>query len=499
MVYAGAGAARRLVYHRRAVAALEAAGAPAATIAGHARAADMHEEALRFGIAAGDEAMRLLAARDAAAQFGLARAAAEAVGRGHLVPELRMKRGRALVAMAAWAEARAEVDAALAGLAPEDAERRAEALTDAAEAAWWDLDVPAVLRQATAAQEIAEEAGRGDLETKAIAWRAAAEGALGNLPRCGELIALSRRRANELAVPAPTIVGHYHPLTLYWLGKPRDALPLAREAVALARERHDVPWLMTALPNLGLALAATGRYAEAAQTFAAARHVGREYGQDSLLARAIASSTGFRNDLFDADGAEPLAREARDLARAAGFPPPAVSAGIDLLVSLTRRGEIGQTERLVDEAAAAIAQTGGFHGWQWRMRLVSARAEIALVRGDAEEARACAEDTIAQARAHGRPKYEVYGLTARAAQRIAAGQPRSAVADLRAALLLARNVGDPALLLRPAAALLGVDGDDALAAEARAAAVSIAHALPDDAMRERFAAAPEVRFVLGAR
>lgn len=499
VVHAGAGSARRRVFHRRAVAALEAAGAPAAVLVGHARAGGLVEETLRFGCAAGDEAMRLLAARDAAAHFELAIGAAEKMGRRGLLPELRMRRGRAFVAMGAWASARAEFAAALADLGPDDAERRAEALTDAAEAAWWDLDIPAVLRQATAALAFAAGTGRGDLETRAVAWQAAAEGALGDLPRCGELIACARRRAADLGIPAPTIVGHYHPLTLYWLGRPHEALPLAQEAVALATERNDVPWLMTALPNLGLALAATGRYGEAVARFAEVRRVGREYGQDALLARAIAISTGFHNELLDAASAEPLAREARDLALTAGFLPPAVSAGIDLLVSLARREEIGETERLIDEVAAAIQDTGGFHAWQWRMRLVAVRAEIALARGDAAGALAWADETIDQSRARGRPKYEVYGLFARARQRIGIGCTREAIADLRAALAIARGVGDPALLLRPAAALLALDGNDDLAAEARAAACAIARALPDDAMRERFLASPEVRRIVGAR
>jgi tetratricopeptide (TPR) repeat protein len=256
---------------------------------------------------------------------------------------------------------------------------------------------------------------------------------------------------------------------------------------------------MTALPNLGLALAATGQYGEAMPTFAEARRLGREYGLDALLARAIAISTGFHNEVFDDEGAEPLSHEARDLARSAGFLPPAVSAGIDLLMSYARQGEIGRTERLVDEVAAAIEETGGFHGWQWRMRLAAARAEIALLRGEQEEALRWADETIAQSLARGRPKYEIFGLTARAEQRIGLGRTTEAIADLRTAVALARKVGDPALFVRPAAALLPVDGDDALAAEGRAVVNRIASALPDAEMRRRFERAEPVRVIRGTR
>jgi hypothetical protein len=58
---------------------------------------------------------------------------------------------------------------------------------------------------------------------------------------------------------------------------------------------------------------------------------------------------------------------------------------------------------------------------------------------------------------------------------------------------LARPVGDPALPLRAAVPLLAIDGDDALAAEARQAAGRIVAALPDETMRRRFDDAEPVR------
>ena len=60
-----------------------------------------------------------------------------------------------------------------------------------------------------------------------------------------------------------------------------------------------------------------------------------------------------------------------------------------------------------------------------------------------------------------------------------------------------RPVGDTAMFLRAATALLALDGDGDLAAEARAAAQRIAAALPDEEMRRRFAAAEPVRSLGG--
>jgi DNA-binding SARP family transcriptional activator/tetratricopeptide (TPR) repeat protein len=497
VVVAEAGEARRRVFHRRALDALADAGAPAAELVSHAEAAGEDEAALRFGIAAGDEAMRLLAPREAGLHYERAAALADRLGRADLLPDLHARRGRAFVAAGVWAEARRVLLLALVEFAPAANDRRVEILADLTAACWWDLDIPAVARHAAEALATARTANRSDLETEAVAWQGAAEGALGNLAACGALLVDAKQRSRDLGIPVPTIAGHYLPLTLYWQGRPTEAVAEAEEAVAIARERQDIPWLMTALPNLGLALTAVGRYGEAMPAFAEARRLGRQSGADTLLARAIAISTGFHNDLFDHAGAEALAAEARDLARSVGFPPPAVSAGIDLLVVRARRGEVGDADALVDEVAAAIDAARAFHRWLWRIRLTAVQAEIALLRGDLEPALGWAEETIAQSRARGRPKYAVLGLTARAEQRRRSDRTADAIVDLRDAVALARGIGDPALFLRPAAALLALDGDDDLAAEARLVAARIAHAVPDAEMRRRFEEAEAVRFILG--
>jgi hypothetical protein len=206
-------------------------------------------------------------------------------------------------------------------------------------------------------------------------------------------------------------------------------------------------------------------------------------------------SVGFRLDIFDFAGAEALAREARDLARSLDFAPPAVSAGIDLLLSYARREDASSAETLIDEVTAVSERTSGFHGWLWRLRLAEARAEIALARGDSEAALQWANDAVAQSRTRGRVKYEVTGLTTRARSLIRLGRSNEAIVDLRTALALARPVGDPALFLPPACELLRLDGDDELAEEGRAAVNRIAGALPDGDMRHRFELAEPVRLL----
>jgi DNA-binding SARP family transcriptional activator len=73
VAYAEAGEARRSIFHRRAVKTLQAAAAPAAILAYHALAAGLTEPAFRWSLAAGDEAMRVLAVRDAITFYEQAR------------------------------------------------------------------------------------------------------------------------------------------------------------------------------------------------------------------------------------------------------------------------------------------------------------------------------------------------------------------------------------------------------------------------------------------
>jgi hypothetical protein len=207
-------------------------------------------------------------------------------------------------------------------------------------------------------------------------------------------------------------------------------------------------------------------------------------------------SAGFHLDVFDFEGNEALAEEARELARSHNFAPPGISASIDLLLNFARRGEVGRAEPLASAVGEAVELAAAWHGWLWKLRLAEARAEVALAREEWEEAVRWAGEAIDRSREKRRLKYQALGSWTRARALHALGRMDEAIGDARSAVALARRVGDPALFLRTAGVLLALDGDDALAAEARAAAERIAAALPDQEVRQRFEAAEPVRAVL---
>jgi hypothetical protein len=124
--------------------------------------------------------------------------------------------------------------------------------------------------------------------------------------------------------------------------------------------------------------------------------------------------------------------------------------------------------------------------------LAAARAEIALARGEWEEAIRWADDAITQSVLRGRVKYRATGMETRARALCALGRTHEAIAGLHSAVELARFVGDPIILLRSTVALLNIDGNEELLTEARAVAQRIIAALPDDAMIRCFKAAEPV-------
>src|SRR5262249_21694589 len=166
------------------------------------------------------------------------------------------------------------------------------------------------------------------------------------------------------------------------------------------------------------------------------------------------------------------------------------------LLHFARRGEVGRAEQLAGEVAGAVARAAGWHGWLWKLRFAQAGAEIALARGDAEQAIRSAGEALVQSRGR-RPKDQTLALVTRGQAWAALGRTKEAVADLREAVRIARPLRDPALFLRGATPLLALEGDDPLAQETVSVAKQIVAALPSEDMRKRFRAAEPVRW-LGA-
>lgn len=495
--YADLSARRKLRLHHVAGEALERLPARmrerrTAELAYHFARSDDRNRALMYLAQAAEHAHAAAAYQEEATLLGQAIGLAERLEERQRIVDLRGQRGRAFRAIDQLMEADREFVAALeemksADLASSDQiQRRIQLLVDLAEVRHFLHQVPSMRQYAAEALELAEQIGREDLAARAMGALAIADTSDGDVP--GSLEGF--RRAFERAGP-----GHHaslmmaidqYGLNLYYLGRLPEAAERSQEILDLARTLHDTTYTGRALGNLGLALTGQGRYKDALEVFAEAQRFAREYGAGPWIARAAAISGGLHLEVFDFAGAEKLAEEARELSRALGFPPAIASTGIDLLLNFARRHEVARTEHLIDEVAEAVARAQGVHGWLWRLRLAQARAETALARGEWDVAIRYADDAIEQSRLRGRVKYQVAGLQTRAHALAALGHTRDAIAGMQRATALARPTGDPAMFLRAAAALLSLGGDDALLADARAAADRIVAALPNGDVLTRF-------------
>jgi tetratricopeptide (TPR) repeat protein len=460
----------------------------------YARSSD-HEKALLYLMRAAERSHAAASYHEEATLLGQAVEAADHLSRSQLVKELHARRGRAFRAVDQLIEAENEFMAALDGLAPEHIEQRIEILIDLGEVCLFLLKVASMRRYASEALKLAEQIGRDDLAAQAMAEKAMAD------ESDGEVVASIGQFQRAFARAGPDhrrslVVGlAYYGQNLYYLGHYDEAADHIQEVLDFAQSSHDTVYILSALGNLLLTRAAQGRYQDAFQLIEKARRFAREYGSGRWVARIIAMWGGVHLDVGDYAGAEVLAEESCELARSVGFSPTLASAGIDLLMNYVRRHEVGRAESLVDMVVKATAGAQGIHGWLWRLRLAQARAEIALERGDYEEALRHVDDSLAQSRLRGRVKYQVAGLVTRGQTLVAMGQVRQGIADLRRAVGLARQLGDPALLLRATAAMLALDGNDRLLVEARATLETVAAALPDEEMLRCFLASDQARLV----
>lgn len=203
-------------------------------------------------------------------------------------------------------------------------------------------------------------------------------------------------------------------------------------------------------------------------------------------------SAGLHLDLFDFAGAESIQEEARELRRA-HFNPSAVSAGIDLLLNVTRRGDVGRAGSLVDDVAEGVAQGQGWHGWLWRLRFHQLRAEMAAARGEHAEALELAREAISHSRSKRRVKYETYGRVTLAQSPASTGRKREALVELGVALTAAERLGNPALQVLVAGTLLTLEPDQSTAIAGCGAVSQVLAELSDPLLRQRFLSADGVR------
>jgi tetratricopeptide (TPR) repeat protein len=488
--YAALTAEDRIVGHRLAGAWLEAHGeSEAALLAEHFDRGQDQERAIAAHARAAAQA---LARNDFQLAIDRVNHILERGAEGLLLRELLVIRGRAQVGRSRWGEARVDLRAALEMLAAEALSERAELLHDLTLCSDLLLDMDEARRHGLLGLELADRAGRDDLGAALMGWLGGVDSSAGELVSALDWLEKADRRGVGRFVGSLS----FKPQAQYWAGQLARGLDDARRLVALSRSFGDIHGLMFSMPALGLILASAGQYREAFELLAEAQSVARRHGVDRMAPRALAMEGGVHLELGDLDRAISIAERAVAEATAAGFPPPVVSASIDLLFAHTRAGDLERARALVPGVEQALATAHGWHGWLWEQRVAAARAELALLDGQPDQALATIEAVVNQDPRRPRPKYRIVGLLTRARAREQLGQRAEAQADLQAGLNEARSLGDPLLILRVLERLLDRDAAQAACAEAWSLIDRVEQALPTQAIQQAFTGSPLVRRIL---
>jgi tetratricopeptide (TPR) repeat protein len=275
-------------------------------------------------------------------------------------------------------------------------------------------------------------------------------------------------------------------LMQYWRGELVEALALSRRGYELGTEASNVTATVNGAAHTGLALTGLGRHEEAIGWLERAVALGADW-QPRFRGRAMNILSGTLREVGDLAGARELSERALEVTTKAAFPGGQVSARIDLLMLDILGGDLGRAERAVPELMEAAEGTRGWHQWLWTVRLLEARAAIALAAERWEDAVRTAEQAIARGARHGRAKYVCLSRTVHGRALAELGRAEDAATSLRNAMAEAEALGHPptlwAALSAQAVALehAGAEAEaERIRARARQAAVGFADSLSEE-------------------
>jgi DNA-binding SARP family transcriptional activator/tetratricopeptide (TPR) repeat protein len=390
VVYTESNEARRRVFHRRALLALEATGDPAAECAYHALAALLDEPAFRYSVIAGDEAISSYALQDALSHFNTARQVAQRMGsRGEnvdikLLERLYKQRGQALE------------------ISQDD---------EAAQANY---------------EEMRAEAGRRKSKTMELSSLIAQSNLHGHYtgvfnPLKSKKLAQSAlvlaRELGDKAAEAGALWG-LQVAELYSAGDSQQVVAYGEQALALARELGLKELMGLVLNNLCWPFGAQKQIQQAREVLIEAQAIWRELGNLPRLGEASRFMLIIHNMAGDHKSTLIDAPELSKLGASIGSRIDEFEPLLWLTFVHTRQGRFGQALECLEKMrtyAESLRQPNAIHGHQF------ARIEFYLAVGALEEAGRWAGELSAQ-RETIPPNFLAHYFTAIARTKIAHGE-----------------------------------------------------------------------------
>lgn len=524
VVYSEAGAARRRLLHRRAFEALRADEAPPAELAHHARLADRLADAIQYSLAAGKEAMRLLAVRVAISHYETAWQIVEQEGWPESISgadrqDLYAGLGRAYELAEAWAQAqetyRLMIDYALVIEAPamqcmglnrlatvyingfkepvqaialleqarivaehsDDQRGLAEAEANLSLAARFQQKTDLALHHGEQALTIARQLGHPQLLARCLNSLAYVYARL----RQWDLVETYASEGCQLyAAAGNRIMEADCQRVLGWSqmysGQPRDSLAILRDSFAFSQQIENLWGQAESAWRLASTLLELGHYGEAIRLARKAVEQARRVGQPTMVVLALSTWGTVQRTVMALE--------------------PARETLLEILAEITETSLIGFTDWALAELCALHALAG-----DWDQAHVYARRTLesredetlmplgltgwyeteALLRGgDGDLARAEVER---QGKIVGDNKrFRLPWLRSVAVLAQWDGDPSQAITQLQAAVALAQKIGLPGdewSILGALAGLYAGQGDQAEAQRAWTTAADIIRGLAD--------------------
>jgi len=283
-------------------------------------------------------------------------------------------------------------------------------------------------------------------------------------------------------------------------GPPGAAVAELEKAVVLAQKSGRRAEVTAAAWLLGVALSAAGRYGGALRVLVPLLDAGESSAAaETRLFAAFAAATAA--SVHRGLGRHPAAAllDQRGLALAGGQAEAEFDAHLGLASDAVGQHDLDAARASYARADELVAaHDAGW--WRQRVRLEWARAEVALLADDPDEAALAAASSVEQAERARAPRHVAKGLLFQGVAELSTGNPE-APATLRRAASLAEGLGALPVVWQ-ARALLGAliagtapeEGARSLAA-ARSAVLTIAADLPAD-LREEWLARPNVSALL---
>jgi tetratricopeptide (TPR) repeat protein len=425
-------------------------------LAHHFSKAEEWERALDYQLKAADKARRAFGLRQALELYGgaldAARHLSERVPVGTIL-EIHRARADLYFAVGDFGRSREEADV-LVAMSARVGDRRAEAdaLMLAATAWQWYEDFPRARENARRAIDIARAVGAPEAESGALAVLGYMRSLNGLMDEGRDQLDRSLAIARRVGDAArETYVLQLLSMMRGWQGDYRGSLALSDEGLTIARTHGLAPGYLRNLWNRGLAFNDLGDYDAALRALTEGLALAEKIGDDAFIPRYLNTIGWLRIEAGDLTGGIALserAYEATERSSRAGHGTGAERRAFirnNEADAFMARGDFAAAAAAIDESHHTVLHPppSRWMTWRYGTHCHASRGQLALLRGDADGARRCADESLEIATATRSRKFESWAWRIKGESATMRHAWPEAEEALRRALAIAESIHHP--------------------------------------------------------